>query len=199
MVDKEHLEERAKATLEQAKGTFKEAAGEILGNPALAAEGQAERQFGDELKHPEKRPDRLGEGLTARDVMTPDVRCVRSSATVVDAARILAEANVGSLPICGEDHRLKGMLTDRDIVTKVVAQGLNPLSVHVSEIAQGEIVTVDADTSLGELMHTMAEHQIRRVPVISDHQLVGIVAQADIARCLDNPSVGELLDALSVP
>lgn len=199
MVDQPAAGSTSKATYEKAKGTFKEVVGEVVGKPDLAIEGHEQRLNAGQNVQSTPRSGRIGEGMTARDVMTPDVRCVRSSDTIVEAARILADADVGAVPICGEDNSLKGMLTDRDIVTKVIAEGINPISIHVSEIAQGEIFTVDASDSVGDVLHTMAEHQVRRVPVLDNHKLVGIVSQADIARCLDNPSVGELVDALSVP
>jgi CBS domain-containing protein len=134
---------------------------------------------------------------TARDIMTPDVTCVRSSETVRDAADRMAQLSVGSLPICGEDNRLQGMLTDRDIVVKVVAEGRDPRSVHAGELAQGEAVTIGADDSAEDIMRTMSEHKVRRLPVIDGHDLVGIVAQADVARALKDPKVGDLVTALS--
>ncbi|TDQ00906.1 CBS domain-containing protein [Labedaea rhizosphaerae] len=134
---------------------------------------------------------------TARDIMTPDVTCVRSSETVRDAADRMAQLSVGSLPICGEDNRLQGMLTDRDIVVKVVAEGKDPRSVHAGELAQGEAVTIGADDSAEEIMRTMSDHKVRRLPVIDGHDLVGIVAQADVARALKDPKVGDLVTALS--
>lgn len=134
---------------------------------------------------------------TAREIMTPDAICVRSSDTVLDAAKKMADLSVGSLPICGEDNRLKGMLTDRDIVVKVLAQGKDPRGMHVGELAEGKPVTVGADDDATTILHTMAKHKVRRVPVIDGHSLVGIVAQADVARALDGSQVGELLQALS--
>ncbi len=200
MVEEQQVSDAAKATYDKAKGTFKEAVGAAFGNPALAAEGQALREAAERQSTRESTPAHTaGPGLTARDIMTADVRCVRSSDTVVAAARLLAEAQIGSVPVYGEDNTLKGMLTDRDIVTKVIAQGMNPISVHVSEIVTGRIVTVDANASVSELLRTMAEHQIRRVPVLDNGALVGIIAQADVARALDDPPVGELLGALSTP
>ncbi|WP_338012738.1 CBS domain-containing protein [Streptomyces sp. CB02261] len=112
---------------------------------------------------------------TARDIMTPDATCVRSSETLVDAARKMVELDVGALPICGPDEKLKGMLTDRDIVVKIVAQG-NPNRCTVAECAQDEIVTVQADDSVEQVLSVMSGHRIRRVPVIDGHVLVGIVA-----------------------
>jgi CBS domain-containing protein len=136
---------------------------------------------------------------TARDIMSPDCTCVEEDASVLDAASKLAELDVGSLPICGSDNRLKGMITDRDIVVKVLAQGKDPASTRVSELGQGdgETVTIGADDSIEEALRTMSEHQVRRLPVIDGHELVGIVAQADIARNYDEEKVGDLVEAIS--
>ncbi|MEU7785214.1 CBS domain-containing protein [Amycolatopsis sp. NPDC049159] len=134
---------------------------------------------------------------TARDIMTPDATCARESDTVHDAAVTLARKGVGALPICGEDDRLKGMITDRDIVVKVLAEGKDPRALHIGELAGGEVVTIGADDDVAEILRTMSEHRVRRLPVIDGHELVGIVAQADVARALPNPSAGELVEALS--
>ncbi|MEU0465578.1 CBS domain-containing protein [Amycolatopsis sp. NPDC006131] len=133
----------------------------------------------------------------AREIMTPDPECVRTSDTVLDAAKRMAELQVGAMPICGEDNRLKGMLTDRDIVVKVLAEGKDPRAVNAGELAQGEAVTIGADDDAKEILRTMSQHQVRRLPVIDGHDLVGIVAQADVARSLDEPEIGDLLQALS--
>lgn len=133
----------------------------------------------------------------ARDVMTSPAKCVGETETVADAAKQLSELGVGSMPICGEDDRLKGMITDRDVVVKVVAQGRDPGSVKVSELAEGKPVTIGADDSIEEALEVMAEHKIRRLPVIDGHDLVGIVAQADIATDLPEEKVGDLLEAIS--
>ncbi|MFI8766588.1 CBS domain-containing protein [Streptomyces sp. NPDC053792] len=134
---------------------------------------------------------------TARDIMTPDATCVRSSETLVEAARKMVELGVGALPICGPDERLKGMLTDRDIVVKAVAQGKDPAQCTAGELAQGEIVTVKVDDSAEHVMSVMSEHRIRRVPVIDGHVLVGIIAQADVARVMPDPQVGDLVGTVS--
>jgi CBS domain-containing protein len=134
---------------------------------------------------------------TARDVMTPDCECVGEKATVLDAAKKLKELNVGSMPICGEDNRLKGMLTDRDIVVKVLAEGRDPASTTAGELGEGKPVTIGADDSIEEALKTMAEHKVRRLPVIDGHDLVGIVAQADIARNVDEDQVGDLVESIS--
>ena len=134
---------------------------------------------------------------TARDVMTPDCECVGENETVLDAAKKLKELNVGSMPICGEDNRLKGMLTDRDIVVKVLAEGRDPGSTTAGELGEGKPVTIGADDSIEEALKTMAEHKVRRLPVIDGHDLVGIVAQADIARNVDEDQVGDLVESIS--
>jgi CBS domain-containing protein len=134
---------------------------------------------------------------TAREIMTPGVTCVGENEDMVTAAQKMAELGVGSLPICGTDNRLKGMLTDRDIVVKVLAQGRDPKSVTASELAQGKPVTIGADDDAAEILRTMGGHKVRRLPVIDGHDLVGIVAVADVARALPDRKVGDLIDAIS--
>jgi CBS domain-containing protein len=134
---------------------------------------------------------------TAREIMTPDATCVGEKETLADAAQKMADLDVGSLPICGDDNRLKGMLTDRDIVVKALAKGRNPAEVTAGEFAQGKPVTIGADDDAQEILRTMSEHKVRRLPVIDGHQLVGIVAVADVARALPDRPVGDLIDALS--
>jgi CBS domain-containing protein len=136
--------------------------------------------------------------VTAREIMTADPVCVRSSDSVLDAAMRMAELDIGSLPICGEDNKLKGLITDRDIVVKVIAEAKDPRAVHVGELAQGEAITVGADDSAEEILATMRQHQVRRLLVTDGHDLVGIVALADVARTLSDPPVGALVEALSV-
>ncbi|MEV6329172.1 CBS domain-containing protein [Streptomyces sp. NPDC051909] len=134
---------------------------------------------------------------TARDLMTPDATCIRSTESVVDAARKMAELDVGALPVCGPDERLKGMLTDRDIVLKVVAEGIDPARCTAGDLAGDDIVTVGADDSADDVLRVMSDHRIRRVPVIDQHVLVGIIAQADIARELPDRKVGDLVESVS--
>src|SRR3954464_3680116 len=121
---------------------------------------------------------------TAREIMTGGVECVQEDETILDAAKKMQELGVGALPICGSDDRLKGMITDRDIVVKVLAQGKDPASTTAGELAEGKPVTIGADDSATEALRTMAEHQVRRLPVIDGHDLIGMVSQADVARNL---------------
>lgn len=130
--------------------------------------------------------------------MTPNAECVKSTETLVDAARKMQSLSVGALPICGEDDRLHGMLTDRDIVVKAIADGRDPRTTRVIDLGDEKPVTVGADDSIEEAMRTMIDYKVRRLPVIDGHKLVGIISQADIARALPEEKVGELVAALSV-
>jgi CBS domain-containing protein len=134
---------------------------------------------------------------TAREIMTGGVECIGEADTVLEAAKKLTDLNVGAMPICGEDNRLKGMLTDRDIVVKVLAAGKDPSSTTAGELAQGEAVTIGADDTIDELLRTMIRHKVRRLPVIDGHDLVGIVSQADVAVNLPEERVGDLVEAIS--
>jgi CBS domain-containing protein len=134
---------------------------------------------------------------TARDLMNPVPHFVRSTESVTAAAARMTELGVGALPICGEDNRLHGMLTDRDIVRKVVARGVDPRTARVGDIAQGETVTIGADEDVAVLLRTMVDHKVRRLPVIDGRELVGIVAVADVARAMDDPDIGLLVQAIS--
>ncbi|MET9926813.1 MULTISPECIES: CBS domain-containing protein [unclassified Streptomyces] len=133
----------------------------------------------------------------ARDIMTGGAECVQARETVLDAARKMKDLGVGALPICGEDNKLKGMLTDRDIVVKVLGEGKDPATCPAGNLAQGEAVTIGADDDAEEILRTMTQHKVRRLPVIDGHDLVGVVAQADVARALPDPKVGDLIQALS--
>jgi CBS domain-containing protein len=134
---------------------------------------------------------------TAREAMSGGVECVGENETVLDAARKMAQLGVGSLPICGQDNRLKGMITDRDIVVKVLAEGGDPGSVTAGSLAQGKPVTIGADDSLSEALRTMAQHQVRRLPVIDGHDLVGMLSLGDLAKALPDEQAGDLVQAIS--
>jgi CBS domain-containing protein len=136
---------------------------------------------------------------SARDIMTPECKCVGENDTVLDAAQQLAEHDIGAMPICGEDDRLKGMITDRDIVVKVLAKGKDPATVRAGELGAGDgnTITIGADDSIEEALRTMKEHKVRRLPVIDGKRLVGIVSQADVATNLDEEQVGDLVEAIS--
>ena len=133
---------------------------------------------------------------TVRDIMTEGADSVEGSTTVLEVAKRLAAENYGSLPICDGD-KLQGMITDRDIVVKVLAEGKDPASTRVIDLIQGEVVTIGADDSVEEAMQTMSKHQVRRLPVIDGTKLVGMLAQADLALSDDDQRVGETVENIS--
>jgi CBS domain-containing protein len=134
---------------------------------------------------------------SAREIMTGQAECIGENETLIIAAEKMARLDVGSLPICGADDRLKGMVTDRDIVVKVLAQGKDPAQTMASELAQGKPVTIGADDSAEDALHTMTEHKVRRLPVIDGHELIGVLSQGDLATALGREQVGELVEAIS--
>jgi CBS domain-containing protein len=135
---------------------------------------------------------------TVREIMTSGAECIGERETLDLAARKMRDLNVGALPICGEDQRLKGIITDRDIVVKCVAEGSDPRSRTAGELAQGTPVWVGAEADVDEAWQAMAKNRIRRLPVIdNNHRLIGIVSQGDVARHLPEDRVGELVEAIS--
>jgi CBS domain-containing protein len=133
----------------------------------------------------------------ARDIMTPAPHCVGENDTLVEAARLMVSLDVGALPICGEDQKLKGMLTDRDIVVKCIARGGDPAGVTAGSLAEGKPFWVDVDADVREVLDSMKQHQVRRLPVIEDHRLVGIISQADVALTLTPSATGETVAQIS--
>ncbi|MEU9119975.1 CBS domain-containing protein [Streptomyces sp. NPDC048506] len=133
---------------------------------------------------------------TARDIMHSGAICVQESETLVDAARRMRDLDVGALPICGPDDRLHGMITDRDIVLKCLAKGKDPQTMTAGELAQGKPVTITADAGAEQVLNAMEEHRIRRLPVIDDHRLVGMISEADLARHLPEEKVGHFVESV---
>jgi CBS domain-containing protein len=134
---------------------------------------------------------------SVRDAMTENPRSIGQSASVVEAARLMREEHIGSLPIT-EDEKLVGMITDRDITTRVVAEAADPKTTSVGDVYSRDLISVEPDNNLDEALQLMARHQVRRVPVVENGRLVGIVAQADIA-LRDTDKTGELVEAISEP
>jgi CBS domain-containing protein len=129
--------------------------------------------------------------------MTSDPRTVEPSATVQEAAKAMRDQDVGPIPIV-ENGSLSGILTDRDIVVRVVAEGKDPSSTTVRDIASRDLVTIDPEQTLDEALRLMAKHQVRRLPVCEeDGRLVGIVAQADVALEGDDRTTGEVVEKIS--
>lgn len=133
----------------------------------------------------------------AREIMTSGAECIGEHQSLAEAARKMKALGVGALPICGENDRLHGMLTDRDIVPECIAAGTDPREVKAGELGTGKPVTIGADDTIEEAIATMANHQVRRLPVIDGHDLVGMLAQADIARAMPEDRAGELVELIS--
>ena len=132
-----------------------------------------------------------------RDAMTEDPRSIGAAESVVDAARLMREEQIGSLPIT-DDEQLLGMITDRDITTRVVSEA-DPKTTPVGDVCSRDVISVEADNDHEEALALMARHQVRRLPVVENGRLVGIVAQADIARTENEKKTGELVEAISEP
>ena len=137
--------------------------------------------------------------LRVRDAMTPNPKAVDPDTPVTEAARMMLADDVGSVPVV-QGERLIGILTDRDIATRVVAEEKDPRSLGVGGVATREVVTVSPDDPLDEALRLMASHQIRRLLVVEEsRRLVGILAQADVALGVDQATAGEVLEQISEP
>jgi len=136
-------------------------------------------------------------GQRIREIMTSNPSTVEPYTTVVDAARVMKQEDAGVVPVT-ENGRLTGMVTDRDIAIRVVAEGKDPQSTTVQEVASKNLVTLDPEQELDEALRLMAQHQVRRLPVVEeDGRLVGIVAQADVARKGDDTQTGQVVQEIS--
>jgi CBS domain-containing protein len=133
---------------------------------------------------------------SVREAMTEDPRSIGSSASVVEAARLMREQHIGSLPITDEE-KLVGMITDRDITTRVVAEAADLNTTSVEDVYSRDLISVEPDNDLDEALQLMARHQVRRLPVVENGRLVGIVAQADIALSENEEKTGYLVEAIS--
>jgi CBS domain-containing protein len=133
-----------------------------------------------------------------RDAMTEDPRSIGASASVVEAARLMRQEHIGSLPIT-DDEQLVGMITDRDITTRVVAEAADLEMTSVGDVYSRDPISVEPDKDLEEALQLMARHQVRRLPVVEHGRLVGIVAQADVALGENETKTGELVEAISKP
>jgi CBS domain-containing protein len=133
---------------------------------------------------------------TAREIMHAGAECIGESQTLQHAASQMRDLDVGALPICGDDGRLLGIVTDRDIVIKCVASGTDPGTLTAGQLAQSQAVTIDPAADVDEVLHAMAENQIRRLPVTDNQQVVGIISEADLARNLPEQAVGQFVEAI---
>ena len=133
---------------------------------------------------------------TVRDAMTASPTAIAGDKSVVEAARTMTTENVGSLPVLDE-KKLVGIVTDRDLVTNVLAKDLDPHKVPVADVATQDPVSVSPDESLDTALQRMADEQVRRLPVVEDGRLVGILAQADVSRTAQPESTGRMVEKIS--
>jgi CBS domain-containing protein len=134
---------------------------------------------------------------TARDLMHPGVTCVQSNDTAANAARLMAELDVGALPICGaDDNKIKGMVTDRDLVLEVMATGQDPETFTVDRLPQGHLILARADEQADNVIAKMKEHHVTRLPVIDEGRLVGIISISDISHRMPQSVTGDVVDSI---
>ncbi len=133
---------------------------------------------------------------TARDIMHAGVTCIGENETLTKAARRMRDLDVGALPVCGDDDRLLGIITDRDIVIRCVAAGRDPETVTAGDLARGRPFTIGADASAGQVLRVMEDHRIRRLPVTDNRRLVGMISEADLARHLPEQAIAEFVETI---
>jgi CBS domain-containing protein len=131
-----------------------------------------------------------------REVMTSNPTSCSSQDSVADAAKAMSREDVGPIPVV-DGERLVGLLTDRDIVVRVVAEGRDPQSTTVGDVASSDLATVSPDEDLDRALQLLAERRVRRLPVVEGERLVGILAQADIARQGNDSSTGQVVEQIS--
>ena len=139
--------------------------------------------------------------MKVRDIMTAGVECIQPTGTLREAARMMKDLNVGPLPVCGDNDRLVGMITDRDIVIRAVAEGDDPDATPVSSVMTPKILCCYEDQDISEAARLMEKHQVRRLAILNrDKRLVGIVSLGDLAvDSRDEQLAGHTLEAISEP
>ena len=130
---------------------------------------------------------------TARDVMNAGAQCIKEDQTLAEAARMMRDLDVGSLPICGNDDKLHGMLTDRDIVVKCIADDGDCTQTRAGVVAQGSVHWVSADAKIDDVLAQMSEHQVKRMPVVEDHRLVGMISETDLTKKIDSERLADVV------
>jgi CBS domain-containing protein len=133
----------------------------------------------------------------AADIMTKDVTAIREDETVREAAERLASDDIGVLPIVDDNKNLKGILTDRDIVVHVIARGKDPAGTRARDLEQGEVVTLRPDDSIEHAADLMAQHKVRRLPVVDGGHILGMVSQADVVKAVAPEKAGHMVTTIS--
>jgi len=135
---------------------------------------------------------------TVREAMHEGCECIGENQSVLDAAKRMEQLDIGAMPICGQDDRLKGMITDRDIVVKVLAQDKDPASMRAGELAQDRLVAVQADAPADRALALMQEHKVRRLPVLDENKrLCGMITEADVATHMPQEKTGEMVGSIA--
>lgn len=136
--------------------------------------------------------------MTARDIMTHNVTYCSTDTTAAAAARAMADQHIGSMPVCDDDGRLCGVITDRDLAVKIVAEGRDPDKTRLEDcVSASGVITVGANDPAEDVINTMKASALRRIPVIDGVALVGIISQADIARAMPDMAIGSLVESIS--
>ncbi|UGT38631.1 CBS domain-containing protein [Nocardia yamanashiensis] len=139
--------------------------------------------------------------MKARDIMHRSAECIPADETLDRAAQMMRNMDVGALPICNGDQ-LIGMLTDRDIVIRCVAEGHDPSRVRAGDLAQGRVWSVDMDTDVSEVLDVMEKNQIKRMPVLDmrkGNQLMGMICESDLAKNISDAQLAEFVSAVATP
>ncbi|MFI1968882.1 CBS domain-containing protein [Streptomyces cinnamoneus] len=130
----------------------------------------------------------------AKEIMHPGAQWISRDVTLDEAARLMRELNVGALPVADENERLCGIVTDRDIVVKCVADRRDPATCTAAELCEGTPRWIDANADVEEVLHEMENHRIKRLPVIENKRLVGIITEADLAQHLTDDQIAEFAE-----
>jgi CBS domain-containing protein len=135
---------------------------------------------------------------TVRDAMHAGCECIGENQSMLDAAKRMEALDIGAMPICGQDDRLKGMITDRDIVVKVLAHDKDPATTMAGELAQERLFAIRADAPIDRALSLMQEHKVKRLPVIDENKrLCGMISEADVARHMPRDRTGEMVGAIA--
>lgn len=138
--------------------------------------------------------------MQVRDIMTKDPACCASESNLQEVARLMADNDCGEIPVVDESGRPKGVVTDRDIACRAVAEGRDPRQTKARDVMSTPVITVTPDDSVEHSLELMEQNQVRRLPVVDESgACCGMIAQADIARKTSERDTGELVRDVSQP
>ncbi|MEU7132467.1 CBS domain-containing protein [Streptomyces sp. NPDC046261] len=131
---------------------------------------------------------------TAKDIMHPGAKWISQTETLDVAAQLMKDLDVGALPVADENERLCGIITDRDIVVKCIAEGIEPSQCRAADLCEGTPRWIDANADVSDVLHEMENYRIKRIPVIENKRLVGIISEADLAQHLTDDQIAEFAE-----